>query len=272
MKKNTLRAVLCLVPLVLSINCATSLNSHLQSAQFALDNNDYETAINEATDALSADPNSVSASHVLASAYFGRSGLNFLDIATGVIDLQNSSDTNFSQIAGILPEDVSPLPDLRSAIETLEAIPGIDGTNFDGELADASFDLGMMQIIEHFAIGVYDANYFTSLDASLITDDDKTIVLNDLLNFDNHLVNAGADSTEDFINEARQTFCMLVPQTTDSVTGEGFTTAEFQDLVGCELTSDSTTYVTTSVVDCSVYDPDSQTQDVQDCYSTDTSL
>lgn len=266
------KTVLGIFVLFSMVNCASGKVSNIQSAQFALDSGDYDKAIEDATDALATDPNSVEAGRILGSAYFARSGLNFLDIASGIVDLQNSTDTNLQQIADIVPDDAT-MADLRSAIEALEAIPGItDATITDDTVKDAAFDLGIMEIIEHFAVGVYSSNFKTSFDVTGITDDDATNVQTDLINFDNRLISSGVESTESFIGEVRQTFCILEPISA----GDGFTTAEYQAFVGCQLSTDPSTFdtatLTADIPTCDTINPDSQGALVEACYDEDTSL
>jgi hypothetical protein len=263
--------------LVLLSGCASSFSSGLEDARFELDQGNYAAAISAAGDALAAQPGNVEATRILASAYFGRSGLDFLDLASGTIDLNNSSDPNFAQIADALPNPNTTtvdLDDVRSAIVALEGLTGIDDALITDEgLADAAFDLALMQSIEHFVLGVYRSDYYdgndnTVVDVTGVTDADRAIVQADLVAFDNRLIGSGVEATESFIGEIRQTFCILEPISA----GEGFTLAEFQALVACELSTDSaavdTTIFTADIANCAVLDPN----DADPCLDTDTSL
>jgi hypothetical protein len=261
---KTLVIILCMG----SVSCAGTETSNLESARFALDREDYTSAIVSATAALAADSTNIEAARVLASAYLGRSGISYLDLAEGILDLSESSVTNLSQIADVLPATAT-MSDVRSAIVILSAVDGIDAATITDEgLADAAFDLGILMVIEHFAIGVYSSNQKVSLDVSLMDDTDRSNVQADLVSFDNRLVASGLDATESFLSEIRQTFCILEPISA----AEGFTLAEYQDYVGCQLSADPTTFVTTTVADCDSMTPSSQTAAIQACYDVDTSL
>lgn len=258
--------------------CATSETSGLEDAQTALDNEDYDAAIENATEALAENSTNVAAARVLSNAYFGRSGIRFLDVISGIFDLEeNADDSNFAQIAAVLPNPYNITiaeADVRLAIETLEGFTGIDATSYaDEDLADAAFDLGLMEAIEHFSLGVYGADYFGTFNVTGITDDDAASVLADLVNFDNRLIASGMDEADnEFISDIRQTFCILK----DISAADGFTTAEYQALVGCELDDDPDTFDTASltadIANCAALDPDGQTTAVQACYEEDTAL
>ncbi|MBI2339435.1 MAG: hypothetical protein HYU99_03570 [Deltaproteobacteria bacterium] len=262
--------VLCTVLALLTAHCANQGDSASEAAQFALDQGDYETAITLATNAITGDPDNVTAYRILGSAYLGRSNIDFLDVEEGILDLDEDTAENFSAIADVLPANGN-LADLRLAIEALEAAPGItDDSLGEGVLADAAFDLALMQTIEHYALGVYGSNFKTSFDVTDITAAQATQAQGDLVDFDNFFIGSGVASDEDFLDEIRQTFCMLEPITA----GEGFTTAEFQALVGCQLepTSFDPTTVTADIATCAALDPGSQTAGVQACYDEDTNL
>lgn len=263
--------VLALVAL-LSVRCASDFTSNFESAKFALDQGDYTSAITLATAALQAKPGDIETTRLLANAYLGRSDIEFLELAEGMTTLEDSTDPNFSVIAGFLPTTAT-LSDLRAAITTLEALSGIDASSFTNEgLADAAFDLATMQMVESFALGVYGANYFTTLDVTGITDTQRQSVQSDLVNFDNRMIASGVASDQQFIQEVRQTFCILEPISA----GSGFTLTEYQALVGCQLSADATTFNTVAIdagiATCAALAPDSQSADVQACYTSDTAL
>lgn len=275
---KTIQKLFILLFVVSLCSCATTEQSSLEDAQTALDNADYDAAIESATEALAEDSTSAAAARVLSNAYFGRSGIRFLDVMSGIFDLEeNADDSNFAQIAAVLPDPYDTTiteADVRLAIETLEGFTGIDATSYtDDDLADAAFDLGLMEAIEHFSLGVYGSDYFGTFDVAGITDDDAAAAQEDLLNFDNRLIAAGVDETDnEFISDIRQTFCILK----DVSAADGFTTAEYQALVGCELDDDPDTFDTVSltadIANCAALDPDGQTAAVQACYEEDTTL
>lgn len=258
------------------IACASTEQDALEDAQFALDRGDYTEAITAATEALTANPANTSAVRILSSAYFGRSGIDFLDLAEVITDLDASAGIeNFTTVANALPDD-SDLDDLRSAIETLENFSGIDATTYTDEvLADAAFDVGIMQIVEQYALGVFGSNFTTSFDASLITEAQAGSALDDFINFDNRLIASGVDETETFIEAIRQNFCVLKSKSA----GDGFTLGEYQALVHCQLTSNiadsfDTSGFTSSIATCGDINPDNATLSsaIDSCLGDDTSL
>lgn len=265
--KNT---ILCVAMGLLTVHCASQGDSATEDAQFALDQGDFDSAIELATTAIADDPDNISAYRILGSAYLGRSNIDFLDVLEGILDLDEDTAENFAAIADVLPDD-GDLDDLRLAIESLETAPGIDAASITDEtLADTAFDLALMQTIEHYALGVYGSNFKTTFDVTGITDAQATQAQSDLVDFDNFFIGSGVASDEDFLDEIRQTFCILEPITA----AEGFTTAEFQALVGCQLEPDTfdPTTVTADIANCAALDPDSQTAGVEACYGDDTAL
>lgn len=256
----------------LSINCAGTFQSNLEKAKFALDAGNFTSAISHATSALNANPGDIEATIVLANAYFARSGVDYFDVLEGLVDLQNSTETNFQAIANVLPTSAN-MDDLRSSITTLETLTGIDATSFTNErLADAAFDLAIMQVVEHFALGVYGSDFFGTFDVTGITAAQAASVQDDLVDFDNRLIASGVDAAEDYIDEIRQVFCILEPLSA----ADGFTQTEFQVLVGCQLSDTPATFNTVAIdaaiANCLAVDPGSQTAAVQACYATDTTL
>ena len=183
--------------------CASDRADNLESARFALDREDYDTAIEKAIDALADDADSVEAARILSSAYFGRSGIDFLDLAGVVLDLDATSDDNFRTVGNALPSD-GDLSDLRLAITTIEALDGVNDAEItDEELADAVFDLSMMQMVEHYAIGVYESGFHTTLDVTDVTDTGSSTALDDLVAFDSRAVGSGVSADEEFLSAVR---------------------------------------------------------------------
>lgn len=257
-------------------SCASGTNSNLEDARFALDSSDFDAAIESATEVLEDDPDNIEASRILASAYFGRSGLDFFDLAEIILDLQDATDPNFRVVGNALPSDAD-MEDLRLAIQTLGALTGVDDDPIDNEaLKDVVFDLAIMQAVEHFALGVYGSDFFTTtastVDPSSIASDDASNAQDDLIDFDNRLIASGVDADNEFINQIRQTFCILEPFSA----GDGFTQGEFQALVGCELSDDSAAFDTTDfsadIPNCAAVAPATQDADVEACYEVNTSL
>lgn len=271
--KTLSRFVLLLVCVLSFYHCAADLDSEIENAKFDLDNGDFDSAIIHAGNALDADPGNVQAASLLAAAYFGRSNIDFLDIAEVVVDLGESDEDSFQLVADALPADGS-LADLRLAIETLESLTGVDTSTISNEeLADAVFDLGLMQIIEQYAIGVYQSGFKSdALDVTDITSEGAADALEDLLEFDGRMVATGTAVGEAFLTDVRQTFCILEPISA----GEGFSLAEYQALVGCQLDDNPDTFDTTAltadIANCDAINPDNQTAAVQACDDENTSL
>lgn len=253
------RFMIVLLFSAVTAGCATTELSKLEGARFALDKTNYTEAITKATAALAADPTNIEAARVLASAYLGRSGIDFLDLAEGVVDLANTNNNNFQDIAAVLPSTAT-LSDLRSAITTLESLTGIDAASITDEgLADAAFDLAIMQIVEQFALGIYGADYFGTLDTSGITDAQAATAQDDMIAWDNRLIASGLSSTEDFIIEIRRSYCVLERQSAS----DGFTADEYRQMVECQLSSSPPGA-------CSTYDP--TTAATTTCANSDTTL
>lgn len=271
--KTLSRFGLLLVCVLSFYHCAADLDSEIENAKFDLDNGDFDSAITHASNALDADPGNVQAASLLAAAYFGRSNIDFLDVAEVVVDLGDSDEDSFQLIADALPADGS-LDDLRLAIETLESLPGVDTSTISNEeLADAVFDLGLMQIIEQYAIGVYQSGFKSdALDVTDITSEGAADALEDLREFDGRMVATGTAVDEAFLTDVRQTFCILEPISA----GEGFLLAEYQALVGCQLDDNPDTFdtatLTADIANCDAINPNSQTAAVQACYNEDTTL
>lgn len=273
MKTIAWKKILVLVVFsVFSVQCASDFQSNLEKAKFELDDLNYTAAITHATAALVANPGDVEATRLLASAYLGRSGIDFFDVLEGLVDLQNSTETNFRAIANVLPA-AADLADLRSAITALESLTGVDSTTITNDaLADGVFDLSILQVIEHFALGVYGSDFFGTFDVADITSTQAANAQDDLVDFDNRLIASGVDETEDYIDEIRQVFCILEPLSA----GSGFTLSEFRVMVGCQLSSSPATFTTTTIdaaiANCTAVDPASQSAAVQACYDDDTAL
>lgn len=253
-------------------NCASSSRSNIEAAKFDLDNERYDAAIEEATNALASDSQNIEASRILASAYFGRGGFDFLTIAETVLDLDSDTATNFAAMAGAFPTTAT-MADVRSAITTVEGLDDVDAATLPNDgYKSAVFDLGFMEAIEIFALGVFESGYKTgTFDVTGITDADRAIVQADLVNFDNRLIASGVASDESFLSQVRQVFCILEPLSGT----DGFTVAEYRALVGCQLqptTFDPSAVTAGAVATCAALDPSNQSAAVQACYNEDTSL
>lgn len=277
-----MKPLLCLVVILGLVNCATSADSTLESAQFALDSGDYDAVIAEAANAPFTDTSNVKAARILSSAYFGRSGLDFLTLSKELLDLSADDDSYFQTIGDVLVDadnlsdsfttNAALLADLRSAIEILQAVDGIDATiaETDDELLNAVFDLGLMEAVEHFARGVYTSDYGNTFSLTGFTTTDSDAVQADLVNFDNHLEAGGLESDNALLTNVRKTFCILK----DISATSGFTLAEYESLVGCQLKTgfNPATETSSGIANCAVLLPSLQSASVQACFDADTSL
>ncbi len=145
--------------------CANNATSQLEECQFALDASEFDSAIDHCNSAIEADDNNIQAYRYKGNAFFGRSNLDFLDLIQEILVLNDSGDSDFLDISNVLPDD-GDLDDLRSAITSIQAAPGIDidtDDYGDGALADAGFDLGLMQAVESYAIGIYKSGFKSNI-------------------------------------------------------------------------------------------------------------
>lgn len=270
--------VLGLVGLSLLFNgCATTYKSNLEEALSALNSANYASAVSAGTSAVAAN-DTIEARRILASAYLGRGNVDFHELAIKLLNLESETDTNYQVLAEQLSADTD-LDDLALAIATLEAIDGIDSATLSSdELKDAAYDLGLMYLVQHYAIGIVQSGFAedtTTFDATLLDADDRSAAATALINFDNYLIASGFDVSSEgsFINEARSTHCLL--QAVDDGT-EGFTLTEYQAFVACELAPADTvpTDIDAGFTSCVLANPDSDTHAtaVTDCFEEDTVL
>ena len=284
------------VILILSLclaQCASSVDKNVEDAKFALDNDDFSAAISAADAALNEDPANAKAARILAAAYMGRGGFNMHDIAVKLLDLQDLTDSNYTVLAPVMPDD-GDLNDMRLAITTLQGLEGLEFASLPtggdvletDDLKDAAYDLGLIQMTFHYAVAIYNSNYKSdpdNYDVSLLDADDSD-GFNDLeeaqqalVQFDNYLIAAGfdpADDTGSFIDEVRQTHCLMQGISSDV----GYSLATFQALVQCDLSEDSASETPSAIdpefTDCSLSNPDDAglPSVVTDCFGTDTVL
>ena len=289
------KMVLCFGFALLLSQCATTYQGNLEEARFALDNLNYEAAETAATKALNEKPGDIEASILLSNAHLGQSNIDFFDLAIEILGLDESGGANnFRTIALALPTngDVS---DLRLAVSTLQDLDGIDAATITAtRLADAAYSLGVLQMVEHYARGVYALGFYDA-DGEAInnatmadnledlldegTSSNAAIVQNDLLEYDNYLEAVDVDTTQDFVKEVRQTFCVL--SLLDGDKSDGFNESEYLAYSACNSANvdganfdDINAVVGTidNIDSCDDLDPDDQAADVVACYDEDTSL
>ncbi len=283
--------LLFLLALSLSVvQCASDAAKNLEDAKFALDEEDFSAAISAADAVLNEEPNNVPAARILASAYMGRGGFNMHDIAVKLLDLEDESDSNYTVLAPVLPED-GDLEDMQLAITTLSGLDDLDFASLtaDGlatdDLKDAAYDLGLMQMVYHYAIAIYHTGYKDdplTYNVDDLTDDDSTFddleeAQTALVQFDNYLIAAGFDPNDDtggFITEVRKTHCLMQGVSAD----EGYSLETYQATVLCNLSEASEdedpAAIDPDFVDCSLSNPDDPgiSADVIACFDEDTVL
>lgn len=279
--KKTKNFLLCCFLLSALNHCATTAQSNLEEARFALDEGDYQKAIDAATKAITADPNLTEAYRIKGDAQFSLSGIEFLEVEKGIVDLAGANN-DFAVIATSFPsfttaaEADTAMAHIRDAITTLTLTPNIDDADVtdNTHLAAAAFDLALMLTIDQYAIGIYNANVNigsnTTPDVTGIDATDAENAMNDLIAFDDFFISSGIDET--FVNNVRQVFWILE----NLSASEGFTTAEYQALVGCQLDPDNfapaTAVPTAGVADCNAVNPTSQSTTIKDQYNDNTVL
>lgn len=259
--------------LFLVAGCATDFDENIESARFALDQGQFDTAISKAQDALDEDSTNIEARYLLGLAYVGKSGIDLIAVAEVLLRLEETNLTNFQAVASEIPQD-GDLTNLRTGINILDGLnlTGIT-TISDDTRARYVFDLGLLKALEHIAIGVYASDYFgDNYDPAQITEAQYETVLDNLLTFDDDVVATGVSSNESFVRETRQTFCVLEPITA----GAGFTIQEYRAFVACQLADDpsivDTTEYTADIANCGDLDPDEQENSVLTCYRQNTAL
>ncbi len=252
-----------------SFACASSQSSNLESARVALDNGDYDKAVEKANEVLAEDAQNVDATRIKGSALFALGEFSFLGLAADVIDIDSDSVDAFRDMADAFP-DIGDHEKINLAVNAFDAL---EFTPITDELKDAAYDLGLMQAIGQFAIPSYVTEYVESgvADPSLITQDDVNLVLEYLIAFDDNLETSGISSDEDYIREVRHTLCVLKDITAE----DGFTLGEYRAYIGCQLDEDhtiDTTEYSADIADCAQIDPQTQSESVQSCYEENTTL
>lgn len=228
MRKTLIPLGLC-VAAFLSMACGRQFDKLLEEAQFALDSQDYATAITKATEALVATPNDFEATMVLSAAYSGRAGVNLLDLAKKLTE-SGIEDEAFNAVHDLLAASLTStgLTDLRSAVTTLSGFAGTVGSQ-----TRYTFQLGMLQAIEGYALPSLTAQPTVAgtITATSVTSAQKDIVQADLIAADNNLITSGIGADNQLVTTVRKSYCVIKERSA----GSGFSQAELQDRVRCEL-------------------------------------
>ncbi|MBI4365467.1 MAG: hypothetical protein HY543_01465 [Deltaproteobacteria bacterium] len=223
--------MICLA--VLFSACGRQIDTATESAQFALDSGDWETAITKATDALTAQPADFDATMLLSAAYGGRAGVKLLKLAKKLTESGIESSA-FDAIHDILVADISSdgLADIRRAVSTL--------ANFAGTVSrtkEYCFQLGIYEAIEAFGLPSITAQPTAggAITVANITQEQTSNIVKDLADADNKLICADIPADNQLVTTIRKSFCVLKARTVGAPDGTGFTRTVLQDRVRCEL-------------------------------------
>lgn len=214
--------------------CSNSDEATVEEAKYALDSEDWDESISLAMSVLNSDPSNVRAALVASSAYAGRGGFRILDLLIPISQDIKSRDL-FGAIYDVLIERGSVnVNDIRQAIrvilENVSPEPEVDNKNF----VDYHFQYGILMVLEHYALPSFTARPVKDgpIDVNAITAEIKDIVQNDMILFDEALVDAGLAEDDEIIENNRQTYCVLQRAST---TSDGFDLEVLRDLVLCQL-------------------------------------
>lgn len=223
-------SVLFCSAVLLFVACGVRQSDQLsEEARFALDNKDYATAITKATDLIAQNPNDFDAAMLLSSAYAGRAGVNLFNISKKLLEAGIETQA-FNAVHDILVTTIGSagLADLRTAVTTLSSFAGTVT-----EREKFTFQLGILETIEAFGRPSITAQPTVAgtITVTNINGTDASFVQSDLVDADNHLITSGIKSDSQLITTIRKSFCVMKNRSASS----GFTTAEMQDRVRCEL-------------------------------------
>lgn len=247
--KNTNIYVLSLL-LILTASCASSLEGELDEAMFALDNcsttntTPCTDAITAADTLLASDPTNVEVSLVKSSALATRGGIDLLDLMaelarTGVSGGFDNDTQKFRVIHDVVVGNVSSTTDIRSSITVLTGIAAPATT--DAIYKTYYFQLGILQSIEAFVLPTITAQptSTSTVTSTSVTATNRDNVEDDFVNADDNMITGGITSGKDgfeLVEIARINYCVL-----KNISGAaGFTLAELQDLMSCQLCIDVT--------------------------------
>lgn len=235
---------------VAAAHCADNSQSELESAEQALNAENYQEAYDRANTVLTAEPTNLEAARIASSALFGLSNLDLTTLNTALLELQDSATADFAQIATAVPSDA----DLDNLIASAAVFRDFQGTLDD----DAEFQEGLYEAYASFVIGIVASGYNTgeaNFDATAITADDAAAAETALLSFDDSFVASGVAEGEDIL-QPREAYCLVVGNS-----GNGsFDAGVYRALVGCQLFEDQfdTTLVTNAIANCNALNPSNQ--------------
>ncbi len=228
---------------------ATSVNSNLDKARFALDQCKATntaactTALNDANNVLASEPNNTDAALIKSAALATSGGLDMLSLISSLAETGATNESQkFKLVYDAVIANVQDVDDLRTAITALTGITAPVAT--DTIYKDYYFQLGILRAIEAFSLPTVkaQASGTSAVTVANITQTHKDSVQDDFLNADKDLIKGGiADATVsgwDLVKAVRQNYCtlknLMLPGT------QGFNLALLQDLISCQLCIDVT--------------------------------
>ena len=259
--------------LLLTMSCAVSSDSDLETARFALDSGDYTTAINKALTVFNNQPSNIEAAMLLAEGYAGRAGADLLNIA---IDLTSnaSNEDEFDAVHDALVANIGNFSDLRAAIVALGTTLSPQPSSADELFTDHQFELGMYQAIEAYGLPSITAQPTADGDITVsdITEEIKSTTQNGFINADNNLIAAGFSANDTIVLGIRETYCALQRATGST---EGFELSALRDMNSCQLSAspDSLTdFETARITTCAQFAPSNITLGASCTSADDTTL
>jgi hypothetical protein len=231
---------------LLCAGCGADIDKALDDTQASIDAGDYTKAINSAQSGLAIDTTNFRLTLLLSAAYSGRAGINFFELSKRLTDSANESSI-FAKVHSSFVATIgsSGLADLRLAISTLTGFTGTVDS-----ITDFRYQLGLLQTMEAFALSTIAAKTTSTatLTVTDITATQKSNTQSDFLDADNNLILGGLAADNQLVAVIRKNYCALKERST----GSGFTLAELQDQVNCQLAADPTaiTFQSSSVTIC----------------------
>lgn len=232
--------------------CPSTEQSLLDELKFALDRcspvSDPEsvatfcqTAVEKGEELVAEAPTDVNANLLLSNAYFGRAGLDFLDLLETTTNLIDTATDDFEEIRAALTGLTVDTTHLRDSVKVLSDLINDEGLSAS-ENEDLFRQLGLMRALESFVrpvkLSVNTSNTFS--EANLIVNiggEEANTILSDFLNADNNLGDSGVDD-EDILKPIRENYCRCSLQTPLGGSA-GFNAVCLRDLMRCELNPDA---------------------------------
>jgi len=232
--KRCLGRFLLIFSIVAIVSCANSSQINIEEAQYAIDRHDWDQAIYLAKSVLESEPSNIKAALVLAAAYAGKGGFRVVDLAEVI-----ANDIHRGRIMGALHNAMLmigsvDMEQIRNAIyyllERVNPLPQFGHLHF----IDYQFDVGLLLVIEGHVLPTIIAQPLLDgpIDVNQITQEIADRVQQDLVNFDNYLLNAGFTEDDDILVHSRETYCVL-----ENASGrtDGFDLEVLRDLTLCQL-------------------------------------